>query len=168
MQVELILLRLIHILGGTFWVGSAVFMTFFLVPAMQKAGGATAGQIMAGLQQRRMMLIMPIVAVLTILSGMRMWWIVGGGMHYFQHRSGHALAISGILAILALVIGLAVTRPTASRIGTLARSAASDETSRKLIQEEIARLQRRATVWGYIVLTLLVVAAAGMAVARYL
>lgn len=168
MQVELIALRLIHVLGGVFWVGSALFMTFFLVPAMQKAGGATAGQIMAGLQQRRMMVITPIVAILTILSGLRMWWIVGGGMHYFQHRSGHALAISGILAILAFIIGMAVARPAGIRIGQLARSMVSDQGSKQLVADEIARLQRRATVSGYVVVTLLLLAAAGMAVARYL
>ena len=168
MQYELLLLRVLHVLGGIYWVGSALFMTFFLGPTLAKVGGPTAGQIMGGLQQRRFMLVTPIVALITIFSGIRIWFLVGGGMHYFQHRSGHAFAISGIFGILALIVGLAVGRPTASRIGTLARSAASDEASRKLIAEEIARLQRRAGLAGYIATALLLLAAIGMAVARYL
>jgi uncharacterized membrane protein len=168
MQAELVVLRVLHILGGIFWVGSALFMTFFLGPALTKAGGSTAGQVMAGLQQRRMMLITPIIALITTLSGLRLWWVVGGGWHYFQHRSGHAFAISGLLAILAFAVGIAVGRPTMSRLGTLARSAASDETSKKLIADEIARLQRRGKLAGYAATTLLLLAAAGMAVARYL
>lgn len=168
MPAELITLRLIHILGGILWVGSGLFSTFFLTPALARAGGATAGQVMAGLQQRKMFVVMPIAAILTILSGMRLWWIVGGGMHYFQHRSGHVYAMSGLLAIVAFLLGMFVGRPAAARIGTLARSAAADESSRTAIADEVARLQKRATLSGYVVVVLLLLAAAGMAVARYL
>lgn len=168
MNPELIVLRLVHILGGIFWVGAGLYNTVFILPALTRVGGTVPGQVMGALQQRRLFVIMPIIAVLTILSGLRLWWIVGGGMHYFQHRSGHAYAISGILAILSFVVGMAISRPAGVRAGTLARSAASDETSRKLVADEIARLQRRAIVSGYFAIALLLLAAAGMAVARYL
>lgn len=170
MQPELLFLRLVHILGGIFWVGSGLFTTFFLIPALSKAGGPAAGQVMSALQQRRFFLILPTVAVLTILSGLRLWWIVSGGngLHYFQHRSGHTYAVSGLLAIIAFVLSLAVSRPAMMRVGTLARSTASDETSRKLIADEVSRLQRRATLSSNIAITLVLLSAAGMAIARYL
>ena len=168
MNAELIVLRLIHVLGGVFWVGAGLYNTFFILPALTRIGGPVPGQLMGALQQRRLFVIMPTVAVLTILSGARLWWLVGGGWHYFQHRSGHIFAISGIFAILSFIVGMAISRPAGVRAGALMRSAASDEASRKLIADEVAKLQYRALVSGYIAVALLVLAAAGMAVARYL
>ena len=37
MQGELLVLRLVHVLGGIFWVGSALFMAIFLFPALASA-----------------------------------------------------------------------------------------------------------------------------------
>lgn len=62
MSAELIVLRLVHVLGGIFWVGSGLFMVFFLVPAMGTVG-PTAGQVMGGLQQRRLITVVPVIAV---------------------------------------------------------------------------------------------------------
>ena len=169
MQVELILLRLIHVLGGILWVGSGIFTSFFLIPALSRTGPATAGQVMTALQQRHLFTMLPVTAVLTILSGLRLWWIVGGRtMHYFQHRPGHFYLVSGVLAIVAFLLSIIVSRPAAMRVGVLSKTAASDETSRKLVAAEISRLQRRATLSGYVAVALIVLAAAGMAVARYL
>ena len=67
---------------------------------------------MGNFQKRRMMTVMPIVATLTILSGVRLMWIVSAGdSHWFVHRPGHTYAVSGALAILAFLIGLVVARP---------------------------------------------------------
>jgi hypothetical protein len=168
MNPELIILRVIHVLGGLFWVGAGLYNTIFVFPALNRIGGPVPGQVMGALQQRRLFVVMPIVAALTVLSGARLWWIVGGGWHYFQHRSGHIFAVSGIFAIVSFIVGMAISRPAGVRAGTLARSAASDETSRNLIAGEIAKLQRRAIVSGHVAIALLILAAVGMAVARYL
>ena len=37
MMAELIVLRLVHILGGMIWVGTGIFNTFFLLPALGQA-----------------------------------------------------------------------------------------------------------------------------------
>ena len=37
---EMIVLRLVHVLGGIIWVGSMTYMTFFLMPAIADAGPA--------------------------------------------------------------------------------------------------------------------------------
>jgi uncharacterized membrane protein len=168
-QAELILLRLIHVVGGVFWVGSVMFTTFFLMPTLMKAGPMVAGPVSAGLQARRMMTWMPVVALLVILSGLRLMMIVSAGdAHWFAHRAGHAYAVSGALAIIAFIVGFTVTRPAMTRAGKLAQSAASDQTSKQLIQEEVKRLQRRGAFGTMVVTWLVIVAAAGMAIARYL
>ena len=71
MHVELILLRIIHVVGGVFWVGSALFNALFLFPALAQAGPA-GGQIVQGIQKRGMMVTLPTVAILTMLSGIRL------------------------------------------------------------------------------------------------
>src|SRR5688500_5509174 len=70
MNAELIVLRLIHIVGGVFWVGSALFTAFFLMPTLMQAGPSAAGPVMGGLQQRKLMVWLPVVAVLVMLSGL--------------------------------------------------------------------------------------------------
>src|SRR5688572_13718538 len=72
MLTELLVLRIIHILGGIFWLGSGLFTAFFLTPALGRVGPAAVGPVMSALQQRRLFTILPIVAVLTILSGVRL------------------------------------------------------------------------------------------------
>lgn len=169
MHAELIVLRIIHILAGIFWVGTGLFSTFFLGPALMKAGPAAASQVMGALQQRKMFTWMPVMALLTILSGARLMMIVSGGdPHWFQHRSGHAYSVSALLAIIALLVGLVVSRPAIVKAGKLTHAAASDETSKKLIAEEVRKLQRRSYISSTLAVSLLTLSAIGMAIARYL
>jgi len=168
-QAELLALRFIHVVGGIFWVGSVMFTMFFLMPVLMKAGPMVAGPVSAGLQARRMMTWLPVVAILVILSGLRLMMIVSAGnAHWFQHRAGHAYTVSGALAIIAFIIGFTVTRPSMMKAGQLAQSTASDETSKHLIQEELRRLQRRGYVGQMVVVWLLILTSVGMAIARYL
>jgi uncharacterized membrane protein len=167
-MVELFLLRLIHILGGILWVGAGVFSTLFLAPAMKAAGPAAAGAVMSGLQKGRMFTFMPVVATLTILSGARLMWIVSAGSSdWFRHAVGHTYAVSGALAIIAFMIGLFVGRPAMVKAGKLAQSAASDGASKEQIAAEMAKLQKRAGLATGVATTMLVLSAAGMAIARY-
>lgn len=169
MQAELIFLRLIHVVGGVFWVGSVMFTSFFLMPTLTKMGPMVAGPVSAGLHARRMLTWLPVVALLVILSGLRLMVIVSQGRaHWFEHAAGHAYAVSGGLAIVAFVVGLIFTRPAMTKAARLGQSAVSDATTRTAIQDELKRLQRRSYVGSMVVNWLVILAAAGMAVARYL
>ena len=167
--MELIVLRVIHVLGGIVWVGVGIFMMFFLGPAMQSMGPA-AGQVMGALQKRKFMVILPIIAILTMLSGLRLMMIASGnfGAGYFQTPMGRTFAGAGLAAILAFVIGLVVNRPAMMKMGTLQQSMTSDPASKERIQAEIKKLQQRMAVVGFIVTALLLIAAIGMAIARYM
>lgn len=169
MNAEILVLRLIHVLGGVFWVGTAVFMSLYLIPAATQAGPAGA-QVLANLAKRKLMVALPIIAVLTILSGVRLMQIVSSGFApgYFRTGSGHTYAISSVLAILALIIGITISRPAHLKAARLSQSVASDQTSKELIQAEIGTLLKRATMATNIVTILVILAAAGMAIARYM
>ena len=169
-MAELIVLRLVHVLGGIFWVGAGLFNLIYFAPAMAAAGPA-AGSIMQVLRQRRMFVVMPTVAILTILSGLRLMMIMSGNFdaRYFETGQGATFAFGGACAIVAFVVGLAVAMPTQKRLGVIGPQIASapDDATRARLQAEAARLQGRMKRMGPAVTALLLLAAIAMAIARY-
>jgi uncharacterized membrane protein len=171
MITELIVLRIIHVLGGIFWVGSALFTTFFLVPALGRLGPAAAGPVMGALQQRRLFTILPVVALLTIVSGVRLLQIMSAGFAapYFASRMGQTFLWSGVAAVCAFLLSILVARPAAVRSGQLGASmATTPDADRAARSAEIEKLRRRTGLASMIAMVLLIGAATGMAVARYL
>jgi uncharacterized membrane protein len=171
MSSELLVLRIIHVLGGIFWVGSGLFTSFFLIPALGRLGPAAAGPVMGALQQRRLFTILPVVAVLTILSGIRLLQIASGGFspQYFDSRTGQTFLWSGVAAVIAFLLSLLVARPAAVRLGQLSASMATmPEAERGARSAEVGRLRQRSGLASTAATVLLIGAAIGMAVARYL
>jgi uncharacterized membrane protein len=169
MHAELLVLRLIHVLGGVFWVGSGMFTAFFLMPALKDSGPAAA-QVLAGLQRRRMIVILPVNAIVTMLAGVRLMQITSGGFarDYFTTPMGTTYAVSAILAIVSFLLGIIVARRGALRLTRLTQMAASGEMDRAKLKAEMEAVQRRMAVATTVSLTLLLLSAAGMAVARYM
>lgn len=171
MTAEVIVLRLVHILTGIIWVGGMTLMGLFVMPVLAGVGPA-AGAVMAGLNQKKFPVFMPIIALLTILSGLRLMMIdsanFGGG--YFASPVGRTFATAGGLAILAFVFGMALVRPAMMKAVGLSQqlAGAPDEASRSRIMSEMAAARSRGSMGNMIVLVLLLLAAAGMAVARYM
>lgn len=167
---EIVVLRLVHVVGGIFWVGSMMYLTFFLLPAIAELG-PTAGQVMAALQRRKPFVWLPIVALLTIVSGLRLLMISSASFSasYLATPTGQAYLGAGVLAIIALVVGLVVNRPLMGRMMALSASLAdADTATRERVGAEIAAVRSRARAAAVLVTWMLVVAAAGMAVGRYL
>lgn len=170
MSAELLVLRIVHILGGIFWLGSGLFTTFFLIPALGGLGPKTAGPVMGALQQRRLFTILPLVALLTILSGIRLLHIASAGFAsaYFDSRTGQTLLWSGVAAVIAFLLSIIVARPAAVRLGQLSASLPTmPEPERAARSTEIERLRRRSGLASIVAMVFLVSAAVGMAVARY-
>ena len=167
--MEIIALRLIHVLGGIFWVGAGLMNFLFLAPAMMAAGHAAA-PVMQSMRRRRLFVVMPTVAVLTILSGLRLIMIQSNGFEaaYFHTSYGATFALGGAAAILAFLLGLGFAMPAQRRMAALGPQIdAADEATRPALQAEMARLQARLRIIGPVVTLLLVAAAIAMAVARY-
>jgi hypothetical protein len=167
--MEVLVLRLVHVLSGVIWVGTAVFVSALLLPAMVEAGPA-AGPVMAALQKRKMMVFMPAAALLAILSGARLLWIdSGGGSAFFQAKAGMAFAGGGALAIIAFLLGIVVTRPAMGRAAELSATIPSTpEADRPALLAEIGALRARGSAAGTVVTVLIVITTIAMAIARYL
>ncbi len=170
MDPLVLILRLLHVGLGVFWVGAVLFVTFLLLPAMGEAGPG-AGAVMAGLQKRRMMEILPLVAVVTIISG---FWLYGrnaGGIEgWAGTRVGIALGTGGLLATIALVLGLAVVRPASIKAaGLMAGITQVPEGPERAARMSAAQQAReRSMTWSRIIAVLLILTTALMAVAQNL
>jgi len=170
MPYEMLALRAIHILCGIFWVGGGIYSSVFAVPAITRAGPA-AGPIIAELQRRKLFTILPLAALATMLSGVRLLWIVSGGFSadYFHSTQGHTYAAAGAASIIGFIVALVVSRPASVQLGALAAQMATlDGPARQAAEASIARLRVRANVSTSIAVGLLTLSALGMAVARYL
>jgi uncharacterized membrane protein len=169
MTSEILVLRIVHILGGAFWVGSAIYSTLFLVPALGTLG-PTAGQVFGALQKRHLMNTVFVSSVLAILSGLRLLWIASGGSSsaYMATPVGRTFAWSGALALVAFLIGMLVSRPSGLRMGRIgAQLATAPADERPVLMAEMQRLRQRNTVGSMTVAVLLVLTTIGMSVARY-
>ncbi len=164
-------LRLVHVVLGVFWAGTLIFFATFLVPSVQDVGPDGA-KVMAALQRRRFLDVMPTVAALTILSGLWLYWRLSAGFAWAWVTSpvGLALGGGGLLALIAFGVGVGVMRPAALRAGVLAqRAAAMPEGSDQAAQlTTVKELRQRTAKAGRLVAALLAGSTALMAVARYL
>ena len=162
-------LRLIHIFSGVYWAGSIFFFVTFLEPSIRSLG-PDGGKVMIRLFERGYLKLMPVVAIVTILSGLWLLWILSSGFSsdYMGSAMGIALSTGAVFAIVALITGLTVMRPAANRIWAIARQlpTESDEARKKSLMAEMDRVRARTGVGALIVFALLIGAVAMMAVAR--
>ncbi|MDH5196799.1 MAG: DUF1772 domain-containing protein [Gemmatimonadota bacterium] len=171
MSIEIVIARLLHVVLGVFWAGTMIFTALFLVPAMAEAG-PDAAKVMAGIQRRRFMDVMPVVALVTIVSGLWLFWRISGGFDpaWSRSRMGMAYGIGAVLALVAFGIGVGIMRPTMMRIGSIVGQAAqaTDSAQRDTLMAPVPALRRRSASAGRAVALLLALATALMGIARYL
>lgn len=165
----LIVARLVHILSGIFWVGAVVYNAAFLLPAV-RAVGPTGGQVMHQVTQvRRLPTYMMASSILVILSGITMmWWDSRGAQNPWMHSgTGMTFSIGAASAIIAAIFGTVVVSPGVKRVAALAGAMQRGGPPAPEQVAEMQRLQARTTTALNVVAVLLVVAAAAMAIARY-
>ena len=168
--MELLVLRAIHVMGGVFWAGGGIYATLFITPALVAAGPA-AGPILAEMQRRKLFTVLPIVAILTMLSGLRLLWIVSGGFSapYFATTQGLTYAVAGGASIVGFFLALLLSRPAGVRLAQIAATLDSlDAAARAAALATTERLKRQAALGSAAAIWLLTIAVGGMAVARYL
>jgi hypothetical protein len=171
MDPLIVFLRLLHIVLGIYWAGTIFFFVTFLEPSVRGAG-PEGGKVMFQLFSRRYLDILPVIAALTILSGVGLMWKVSGGFapSWMGSRLGIVLSLGGAAAILGFIIGFAMMRPAALRIFALmqAMPQTSDETARQSLMSEMAGLRARTKASARLVAILLLIASVAMAAARYM
>lgn len=121
-MLEYYIVVMTHVIFGALWTGASVLAGFFIIPAIAEAGPA-GGAVMGGVLKRKMPLWMTGFAILTVLSGLRLFMIrfmqLGGGMDWLKSPEGLVLSLGGLLAFGAFGIGMGMQKPTADKMGAL-------------------------------------------------
>jgi uncharacterized membrane protein len=167
MDLLQIVLRLVHIVLGAFWVGALIFNAYFLMPAMLEAG-PDAMKVAAGLTRRRFLDVLPAVAALTLLSGLWLYWRVSLGFQpaYMGSAVGITYGLGALAALIGFVIGVVIVRRSMLKATALTQGAASaPDREAKLAQAGALRV--RAAQTSKLIALLLIIAVAAMAVGRY-
>jgi uncharacterized membrane protein len=165
-----IALRLIHIVVGVCWVGAVVFIAAFLLPTM-KAVGPAAGPVMGHLTQvKKLPMYLMAGVILTVLSGIALFWndSVGFSSEWMHSGPGRTFSLGGVLGIVVGIMGMTINSPTAKKMGKLGEAIrASGGVPSAEQAAELARLQNRLAGAMRVAAVLLLIAAGAMAVARY-
>ena len=166
MTFDIIFLRLLHIVFGSFWVGSAIFFAFILEPQTRALGPDVRRPVMAAVG-RVMGRSLTVSAVISILAGLALVLRLRLGDLGSLFESGWGWAIlAGFLASLAALVFNGLSGMSMARLERLEAALQG----RQPTQEEAARLEglrrrMRRTAQGAAVL--LIVTVIAMAVARY-
>ncbi len=166
MNVLLIVLRLIHIVSGVFWVGGAMISAFFLTPALAATGDA--GQKMMGhmITKGRMSVRITVAAVLTVLAGATLYWIDSHGFTspWTSSGPGWGFGIGGVFGLLGLGLGMQVGM-NAKKLGQIAAAAQGKPSPGQIADMQAA--QKRMAWASKVSTVLLILALVCMATARY-
>jgi len=171
MDTYMVVLRIVHILAGVFWVGAALTTLLFIQPTAREVGPA-AGPFMMHLAGRKRLIDFVLSAAgLTVLAGLLMYWRVSGGLDgdWLASAPGISLTIGALCAIAAFSLGLTIVRPTIMATLAIGREVAASGGPPTLEQGgQLQALQKRGKAVGQVIVPLLIVAVIGMAAARYL
>ena len=171
MDTYMVVLRVVHILAGVFWVGAALTTLLFIQPTAREVGPA-AGPFMMHLAGRKRLIDFVLAAAgLTVLAGLLMYWRVSGGLDadWLSSAPGISLTIGALCAIAALAVGGSIVRPgimATLAIGREVAASGGGPTPEQAAQMQA--IQRRSIAAGKAIVPLLIVAVIGMAAARYL
>ena len=165
MREEMILLRILHILPGAIWVGTVLFITVVLEPAMRKAGPDVARGLAPHIVGRAFALALS-SAVTTIVVGLILVERTPGRDfgQLFTNDWGWVIGIGLIASVIAITLGIAgnlAQRQVIAIGGSLEGPPTPQQVGR------IAQLQTRSRVLMRTVAVLVLVAVALMASARW-
>ena len=157
-------LRVVHVLGACIWLGAAFFAAWFLMPALRDAG-PDAAKVMAGVQKRGWIAIMPIIATTTVLSG---FWLYRPYMGA-EGNAAKYLGYGGVIGVIALVLGAGMVSRLLNKATKLSEQAASmtDANARATAIQTANILRGQSMTWARIVSLLVILAAVLMTIAMY-
>ncbi|MDP9483429.1 MAG: hypothetical protein M3P84_09425 [Chloroflexota bacterium] len=171
MDPFLLVLRVLHIGAGVFWVGAAFAFFLFVSPSAKALGPDAHGAFMDQVVRRRFPMVVLVAGIVTVFAGALLYLRDSGGlsMAWISSPTGAGFTIGAAAAIVSLALGPLVILPSISSLQALGGRLKAE--GRPPTPEEGATLDaldRRLTQVGQFDLVLLTVAVVMMATARYL
>ena len=166
MDFYVLTLRIIHILGGAFWAGSAFLLTGWIAPTagqLRPEGPRFMQRLILG---TRSTMAISLAAGLAIVSGLLLYWRASGGLQtdWMSTGAGVMFTIGGLAAIAAGVLGglIAGNGKKLAELGSSLQGPPSPEQA-----VELGHLQSRGANLGAANAVLLVITIIAMASAQY-
>jgi hypothetical protein len=164
--IILTVLRVVHIVAGAFWAGSALMLALVILPGLRKAGpGSERVLPMAQISQA-----MGLSSMLTTLAGLLLYVLISRlALSWIASGYGLILTLGALAGLAAWLLGLLSTGPTSKKLGALAGQIQAGGGPPSAEQTaELSRLQAKlatSSTWSTILATAALVL---MAAARYL
>ncbi len=165
-QVLIWLLRIIHIVGGVFWVGGSLIMTFFVVPAVGVMG--ESGQKFIGHMMNKLKLSSRMAAASgsSVLAGAILFGLdARAGAAWARSGFGIGLSIGAGFAVIGFILGILVGRASKT-MAQLGAQFQGKPNSEQLAQ--VQAIQKQQATYSTLSTVALVLAVVFMAIARYL
>ena len=164
MNTEILVLRLVHIVFGVFWAGSAIFFALILQPRLVRLGPSIQLPVMAALLPIQSPALIG-SGVITIVAGITLAVRVRSPETWFDTGWGWAILIGFVASIGAISAGIILTvlahRMVALGKAIQGREPTSEETS------ELERLSVRLPRLARSVAVMVIFAIGAMASARF-
>ena len=164
-------LRVVHVGSAMIWFGGSIIGGFFLSPTVAALGDSAQPFMDHLMRRRRMGVLFPIVAALTVLAGAALYWRDSRGLEWswITSPTGLAYTLGGAAAIASFVLGFILVAPsiglqTAVRneLAVTGGPPSADQLARLARADRLMRLATRVD------LPLILFAGRTMAVGRYL
>ena len=160
MSAEILVIRLLHIIPGVVWAGSAVLVALVIVPRLK---GGTMSDLGAFVNVAGgTALVMNITGTITILFGLALTFRTEGFAVLFSTGWGWAIGIGIVLSVL----GLGTSGALKSSLGRLAKSI-SGSSEMAMISGGNDSLVSRVSLLAYLNAVLVIIAVGTMAAARF-
>jgi uncharacterized membrane protein len=161
-----IVLRLIHILSGVFWVGGSIIFGFFIGPAVQATGEAGQKFMAHLVTNAKITVRITVSAILTVLAGGWLYWLDSDGLTsaWKNTATGVGFGIGALFALVGLVFGIMVGTNTQAlvKIGGQVQGKPTPEQ-----MNQIQTIRKRLALVGPINTFALIIALVCMATSRY-
>ena len=171
MDFYIIVLRLIHILAGVYWVGATFLLAGFIEPTARATNpeGAKFMQHLVG--KTKHVTMMSIAAIASVGAGVLLYWRVSSGLNtdWISSGTGIGITVGAIASWIAFIIGFAVMGRSSNNLGAISKEIQAQGSPPSQEQmAEIQQLKRKKRTDEKIKTVLMAIAVTGMSVAQYL
>jgi uncharacterized membrane protein len=170
MNILMIVLRILHIISGVFWVGAALMLTFFISPTVNATKEAGQGFMRHFMGNTKFNLAMWTSAITAVVAGAILYWLDSDGLTSAWTHSGPGIgfAVAAGFAYLGLIVGIFQNRNSnaMAKLGGQIQAQGSPPSPEQAAQ--LQKLGKALSTGGMLNAIFLILATAGMAIARYL
>lgn len=171
MDPVFLLMRLLHVVVGVFWVGTIMFAATLMMPSMRDAG-PEGGKVMLALLRRGYLTILPVAALVTIVSGLWLYMAVmkNAGPAWAGSMAARVYGVGAITALIAFGLGIFIMRPNGQKVRAIMEALPStpEGPARTALMDKLALPRQKTAAIAPWIAGLLTIATICMAVARYL